>query len=159
MKREAEDPAGHLLTPYPSVFEPGNLGESTCNYDVFVIGWFVVVPFHSPQATTLVPRIEYAVDCDKREGSEVADSAMQLEESSVSLVGVLNDPRHRMFSRKVGKQVETTQARRHCKLPPLFSESRCASHVIDIDATQEDIEAIYHEGRVEVIRCRCCEIF
>ena len=50
MKGEAEEPAGHPLMPSPLVFEPGNLGKSVCNHDVFVTGWFVVPPQGPPPA-------------------------------------------------------------------------------------------------------------
>lgn len=50
MKREAEEPAGHLLTPSPSVFEPRNLDESACDHDVFIDGWIVVQPRYHPLA-------------------------------------------------------------------------------------------------------------
>ena len=47
MKREAEEPARHLLTSSLLVLELRNLGESIRNYDVFITGWFVVCPLHT----------------------------------------------------------------------------------------------------------------
>ena len=45
MKGEVEDPTGYLFPTFsPSILELGESGESICYYEVFVAGWFVIVP-------------------------------------------------------------------------------------------------------------------
>ena len=46
MKGEAEEPAGHLLTSTPLVFDLGKLGENMRNCDVFITGQFMILPPH-----------------------------------------------------------------------------------------------------------------
>lgn len=48
MKDETEKPTGHLPVAPPPIFKSGELGEGSCNYDMFIAGWFVVIPLDPP---------------------------------------------------------------------------------------------------------------
>ena len=47
-KGEEEKPTGYLSVSSSPVFELGELGEGTCNYDMFVAGRSVVIPLDPP---------------------------------------------------------------------------------------------------------------
>jgi hypothetical protein len=55
MKYETEEPAGHLPMLSHLAPEPGESGESTCNHNVVVAGWFVVLPMDSRSDGCLGP--------------------------------------------------------------------------------------------------------
>ena len=154
MKGEVKEPARHPLMPSPSVFEPGNLGKSVCNHDVFVTGWFVVLPPDAPPAVRWGPRMEYGMDY--AQDREVIDVCPLWENPSEPLAGVLKDPLRRIRGHKVGKYVEATYGRHCCKLLEPLSDSHFV--IIDCDTTKKDIEAICYEGGVKVSRCRRREI-
>ena len=72
MKGKVEEPGGDPLTPSPLVFEPGNLGESVCNYDVFITGWFVALPLDVAAVVRSVLPIEYGMDdAQNREAMDI----------------------------------------------------------------------------------------
>ena len=154
MKGEAEEPAGHPLMPSPLVFELGNPGESMCNCDVFITGWFVVLPTDSgAPAIWWGPRIEYGIDCFQ--DWEAIDIGPLWENPSEPLAGVLKDPPRRIRGHEVGKQVEAAHGGRSCKLLEPLSDCHM---IANFDATREDVETIRHGGGVEVSRCRHREI-
>ena len=153
MKGEAEEPAGHPLMPSPLVFEPGNLGKSVCNHDVFITGWFVVLPLDVPLAVRWGPQIEYGLDY--AQDREVIDVCRPWENPNEPLAGVLKDPLRWIRGHEVGKQVEAAHGGRSCKLLEPLSDCHI---MVNFDATKEDVETIRHEGGVEVSRCRHREI-
>ena len=72
MKREAEEPARHLLTSSLLVLELRNLGESIRNYDVFITGWFVALPLDVAAVVRSVLPIEYGMDdAQNREAMDI----------------------------------------------------------------------------------------
>ena len=153
MKGEAEEPAGHPLMPSPLVFEPGNLCKSVCNHDVFVTGWFVVLPPDAPLVVRWGPRMEYGMDYTQDRGVGVC---LPWENPSEPLARVLKDPLHRIRGHEVGKHVEAAHGGRSCKLLEPLSDYRMTANLDD--ATKEDVETIHHEGGAEVSRYRHREI-
>ena len=153
MKGEAEEPAGYPLMPSPLVFEPGNLGKSVCNHDVFITGWFVVLPLDVTLAVRWGPRIEYGLDY--AQDREVIGVCPLSDNPSEPLAGVLKDPLRQIRGHEVGKHVEAARGGRSCKLFKPLSDS-CIN--ANFHATKEDVETIRHEGGVEVSRCRHREI-
>ena len=170
MKGEAEEPAGHPLMPSPLVFEPGNLGKSVCNHDVFITGWFVVLPLDSRLAVRWEPRIEYGLDYTQdREligvcplsgnpsGPPCENQSEPLSENpSEPLAGVLKDPLRRIRGHEVGKCMEAAHGGRSCKLLEPLSDYYIV--IVNFDTTKEDVEAICDESGVEVSRCCHWEI-
>ena len=116
MKRKTKEPAGYLFTPFPLVFNPGNLGEGMCDYDVFVTGRFVVPPSDLPSVVPRDPRIECLTEYIQCVGSWEVQLRPQWESLSVSLVDVLKDSWRRVFCHEVGKDVKATQGRGCCEL-------------------------------------------
>ena len=154
MKGEAEEPAGYPLMPSPLVFEPGNLGKSVCNHDVFITGWFVVLPLDVPLAVRWGPRIEYGLDY--AQDREVIGVCPLWENPSEPLAGVLKDPLRRIRGHEVGKHVEAAHGGRSCKLLEPLSDYYIV--IVNFDTTKEDVEAICDESGVEVSRCCHWEI-
>ena len=146
MKGEVEEPAGHPLTPSPLVFEPGKLGKSVCNHDVFVTGWFVVLPQYVPPYGR---QMKYDLDYSQDRG--IMGHYPPSENPKEPLAGVLNDPLRRIRGHEVGKHVEAARGGHSCKLLEPLSD--CYIPSAGFDATQEDVETICHEGGVEVSRC------
>jgi hypothetical protein len=98
---EAEDPTGYLLALSPLVFGLGKLGERMRNYDMFIAGWFVVLPLDPPWPTGEPSRysgysvgwIEYGMDCAYGVGKwEVVEVGPGWKNPRVSLADVIKDP-------------------------------------------------------------------
>jgi len=177
MKRKAEEPAGHLLMSSPPVFEPGEPGEGMSNYDVFIAGRSVVLPLDPPDlpgppgpprkeghsicadwkhCTQLVGLMEQIMDRAQNVGKrEVVEINLGWESPGVLLADVFN-PQHRTHDREVGECVEATQGRRCCKLLQPLSNRHFA--IGDFDTADEEVEAIYNEGGVEVDQRHCREV-
>ena len=147
MKGEAEEPLRHLLRFTPSVFVLGNLGENTCNYDVFIPGRFVVLPHNRPLSPIRVgSRAQFGMDCGQN--WEVFKTGFRWNSPIVSLADDLVDPGHGC---EVGKHGEAVRDRRCCKLVRPLGD--CRFVIVDFETIKENIETIYCEGGIEVWGC------
>jgi len=109
MKREAEEPTGHLLTSPPSVPKPGDLGESMRNYDMFAAGWFVVLPLGGLPAGEVAACVERPMDWAQSMGeSEVVEIGPEWESSNVSLASAVEASPRRNCDCEVRKRVKAT---------------------------------------------------
>ena len=104
--------------------------------------------------TRLAGLIEYVVDCAEgvREW-EIIKICLRWENASVALAEIFNP---RIYSCEVGKYVEATQGRQRREL--LRSSSDCYLAVGDVDATDEDVKAVFKKGRIKVVQCCFCKV-
>ena len=167
MERKAEEPTWHLLTSAPPVFEQRELGQSTRNDDVFVVGWLVVCPLDSldlwgpPKEGNFVRvgwecctqpggLVEYAVDRAEGVGEwEATKIRLGGENPSISIMDVFDPPIH---GREVGKCVEAAQGRHLRELLRPWDDRHFLAG--DSDTTDEDIKATCNKGGVEAGRRR-----
>ena len=127
MKCKAEDPSGHFRTAAtPSVFEPCKVRESTCDLDILITGWFVVIPLDPPLDPALregedlalyVLLMKYTMDCTQEAANQgVAKSGFGWDGPGVSPAEIFEDFWRRIYDYEVGKHAQTKEGRRCCEL-------------------------------------------
>ena len=142
MKYETEEPTGHLPTLCHLAPEPGESGESTCNHNVVVAGWFIVLPMDLRSDVPLDQHpgpppvlqwagfsggwvrcdlatgwIEYGMECTQNVGRwEAIEIDHEWESRNVSLADVLKDRRVWIYEQEVWDGVEATHSRQ-CQKP------------------------------------------
>ena len=157
MECEAEEPTGHLPTSPRSVLEPGNLDEGMCNYNVFAAGWFVVLPLGGLPACKVTAGVECSMNWGQNVGQrKTVEIHPEWESPNVSLANAFETSRRRISGCEVRKRVEATEDGHICQ--PLHPLSHHRFVVDDLDATDEDIEAVDEEGGVSIGQRRPCQV-
>ena len=144
---EAEDKPGNLSVLPLLTFCLGSLGHIPRSCNVFLSGWFIVVPLDAVRVP--VGQVTDHSHCVvEREAPEIG---LEWKTPPVAPTYILKDARSRVRDRKMMKGTEKTHSGHLRKLfQPL-----CNNHlmIVNVNATDEDIKTICDKGGIEVDLC------